>query len=373
MDDQTLEVYNQRAATMAAAQRATHATQVNRLMLQHFLPGGPSADIGCGSGRDVAWLSEQGFAAIGYEPSAGMRAEAQAAYPNIELHATSLPELEGIPDGVFANVLCNAVLMHLPSSALPVALANLARILRPGGRLVISYRNSRTVEEREDDGRLFSFIDPVTLHETLRIAGLRQIDAVEELDEARPGIVWRAAAAAKGASVTLDAVTIRPTREEDAVAYRALRLEGLRLHPEAFGADYATNEARSLDDWRTTMRQGSGGPGGINFVAEHAGMLVGIMRLSLEEAPKVRHGANIYSVYVTASARGSGVAEALLRACLAWAETQGVRIVKLSVVATNAAAIRLYLRCGFSVYGVDPEAILWNGIYYDELLMARRI
>ena len=45
----------------------------------------------------------------------------------------------------------------------------------------------------------------------------------------------------------------------------------------------------------------------------------------------------------------------------------------VSVTATNGPAISLYLRCGFSVYGVDPEITCVNGVYYDELMMARRL
>jgi RimJ/RimL family protein N-acetyltransferase len=58
---------------------------------------------------------------------------------------------------------------------------------------------------------------------------------------------------------------------------------------------------------------------------------------------------------------------------VAYARTLGMRLVQLGVVTTNASAIRLYLRCGFTVYGVEPESIQHNGIYYDELLMARKL
>jgi RimJ/RimL family protein N-acetyltransferase len=36
------------------------------------------------------------------------------------------------------------------------------------------------------------------------------------------------------------------------------------------------------------------------------------------------------------------------------------------------AAIRCYNRCGFTVYGVEPQAIRHDGVMYDELLMARQ-
>jgi len=166
---------------------------------------------------------------------------------------------------------------------------------------------------------------------------------------------------------------MRPTQEADAAAYRELRLEALRLHPEAFGADYDMNVARPLDYWQALMQRGSGTETGIIYVAERDTTRLGMAVLVRGDAPKVRHTADIYSVYVAAAERGLGIADALLHACLSWGQTAGVRVVKLAAVSTNVAAIRLYMRCGFAVYGVDPDAILWNGAYYDELLMARRL
>jgi RimJ/RimL family protein N-acetyltransferase len=67
------------------------------------------------------------------------------------------------------------------------------------------------------------------------------------------------------------------------------------------------------------------------------------------------------------------LADGLVAACVNWARTLGVRIVKLAVVTTNTAAIRCYARCGFRVYGVEPQALYYDGVFHDELLMARTI
>ena len=49
-----------------------------------FRPGRPTADIGCGSGREVAWLSAHGFpAVVGYDPSTGLLSQARARYPHL--------------------------------------------------------------------------------------------------------------------------------------------------------------------------------------------------------------------------------------------------------------------------------------------------
>jgi RimJ/RimL family protein N-acetyltransferase len=168
-------------------------------------------------------------------------------------------------------------------------------------------------------------------------------------------------------------VTIRPTREDDAPAYRALRLEALHAHPEVFGMDYATSAGQPIEHWQERMRKGAGDEESVTYVAEAAGALIGMTVLVRNDLPKTRHAGSIFGVYTHPDWRGTGVADALLEACVDYARALGIRLVRLAVVTTNASAIRLYQRCGFRVYGVEPESIQLDGVYYDELLMARRI
>ena len=167
------------------------------------------------------------------------------------------------------------------------------------------------------------------------------------------------------------AITIRPTSEDDAPAYRALRLQSLQDHPTVFGADYATSAARPIEYWQERMRNGSGGEEQITYVAEAAGELIGMTTMVRNDMPKTRHAGSIFGVYAHPEWRGTGVADALLEACAAYACTLGLRLLRLGVATNNASAIRLYLRCGFSVYGVEPESLHVDGEYYDELLMVK--
>jgi hypothetical protein len=100
-------------------------------------------------------------------------------------------------------------------------------------------------------------------------------------------------------------VTLRPTRESDAAAYRALRLEGLLAHPRAFGADHARSAARPIEYWQDRTRRGALGPDGVTYVAETADGLAGITALVRAEEPKTRHGAMIFGVYVQPAWRAS--------------------------------------------------------------------
>jgi RimJ/RimL family protein N-acetyltransferase len=63
----------------------------------------------------------------------------------------------------------------------------------------------------------------------------------------------------------------------------------------------------------------------------------------------------------------------LIQECISWAQAHGLAVMKLGVTITNISAIRCYARCGFTVYGIDPKAIYWEGAFYDELLMAKMV
>lgn len=166
---------------------------------------------------------------------------------------------------------------------------------------------------------------------------------------------------------------IRLVNTADLESFKALRLEALQRHPEAFGADYAEQVMRPDEFWIERIQQGMGGPVGAIYVAESGSELAGMAGIRRGDSTKLRHSAMIWGVYLRPEMRGQRVADALLAACLAWAESQAVRIVRLSVVSSNGSALRLYLRHGFTIYGVDPEVLYVDGMYHDELLLARRL
>ncbi|HEY4689515.1 MAG TPA: GNAT family N-acetyltransferase [Anaerolineae bacterium] len=168
-------------------------------------------------------------------------------------------------------------------------------------------------------------------------------------------------------------ITIRPAALDDVEAYRDLRLEALRLHPEVFGSDYTSDLAEPMARWADRIRRSTGEGEGIIFFAEAGGRLIGMTGVVRGYIPKGAHSGTIWGVFVRPEWRGLRIADALIDACIDWARARGVRLVKLGVVTTNTPAIRCYARCGFTVYGVEPEVIHANGAYYDELLMVRRL
>jgi SAM-dependent methyltransferase len=156
MDRTTLAVYD--AAAQAFVQRwlaEEEPSDVYALFRQFFRPG-LTADIGSGSGRDAAWLTANGYPAIGYDVSEGLLAQARATFPHIEFNKAALPDLSGVPARHFDNVVCETVLMHLPAEEIAPAVARMLEILKPGGVIYMSFRITENADHREKDGRLFT-------------------------------------------------------------------------------------------------------------------------------------------------------------------------------------------------------------------------
>jgi len=136
MDRSTIDVYNSQAGDLSALYRNLHPDALLDTVRGFFHRYGATADIGCGSGRDVAWLQAQGFDAVGYDASPSMLECAQASYPDCSFVESALPDLAGIASERCANILCSGVLMHVPRADLISAAFNLARVLKSDGRSI---------------------------------------------------------------------------------------------------------------------------------------------------------------------------------------------------------------------------------------------
>jgi SAM-dependent methyltransferase len=159
VDVRTLQAYDADAARYAddwASQPAP--ADMHALLLRHFAPG-PTADIGCGAGRDTAWLAAQGFAARGFDASDALLREARSRHPGLVFARATLPALEGVERGAWQNVLCETVLMHLEAAEVGPATRALLALLRPGGTLWLSWRVTDGASRRDDAGRLYAAFD----------------------------------------------------------------------------------------------------------------------------------------------------------------------------------------------------------------------
>lgn len=95
------------------------------------------ADVGTGTGFMIRGLAPLAARVHGFDEAPEMLAVAKqnlAPFCNVELHEAAGDKLP-VPDDCFDAVFANMYLHHAPDP--PLAIAEMARVLRPGGRLAI--------------------------------------------------------------------------------------------------------------------------------------------------------------------------------------------------------------------------------------------
>lgn len=123
-------------------------------VVQHYLdkrvgyilencPRGRALDVGCGTGVLAGRLARAGYVVVGLDPSQGM----------LDVMAETEPEVTGVrgdgaelpfADGEFDLVTTVAALHHIAEpAAVHSTLGEMARVTRPGGRIVVWDHNPR--------------------------------------------------------------------------------------------------------------------------------------------------------------------------------------------------------------------------------------
>jgi SAM-dependent methyltransferase len=170
MDTTTLNAYNFHSSRLAKDWDEQPVPSDLHAAVRHYFSLGLTADVGCGTGRDTAWLCENGYPAIGFDPSEGILKEARQRHPEVRFKCGALPDLDGVMDGIFLNVLCETVIMHLETEIIAPSVRKLLALLQTGGTLYLSWRVTHGLDGRDDYGRLYSAFDSSLVIQALSTA-----------------------------------------------------------------------------------------------------------------------------------------------------------------------------------------------------------
>jgi SAM-dependent methyltransferase len=142
------------------------------------------ADLGCGPGHDGPRLVRAGHRVVGIDRSAGMAAiavqplDGRVARGDLRF----LPLAAGCLDGIW----CCASLLHVPHDQTPAVLAEMRRVLRPGGHLALitalgDGTRLEPVPYAPDLGRWYFYRRADELAGQLEAAGLAVLSVSEEV------------------------------------------------------------------------------------------------------------------------------------------------------------------------------------------------
>jgi SAM-dependent methyltransferase len=160
LDRLTLQAYDSDAAAFAKEwHEQPPPGDLHDIVARFFIQGGATADIGCGSGREVAWLNANGFPAIGFDASDGLLAEARSRYPKSSFAHAELPALTGIAASSFDNVLCETVIMHFDHQQIASSVRRMLELVKPGGVFYLSWRVTDEADQRDRHQRLYAAFD----------------------------------------------------------------------------------------------------------------------------------------------------------------------------------------------------------------------
>lgn len=154
----------------------------------------------------------------------------------------------------------------------------------------------------------------------------------------------------------MTAVTARVERltESDWRVFAGVRLRALTDSLGERDPQYQKEVTFTAAQWRRRLRDHA------QFAALIDDRTVGLIGAQLENADTVY----LYSLWLDPSARGHGLARALVEAGVDWAQNRRARTVKLRVAVDNAVARGIYESLGFAVMPVE------NASPRDEVAMS---
>lgn len=173
---------------------------VQQRFVEHFSPGGPVLDIGCGRGIFLQLLAERGVAGVGIDCSDESLAACREKGFQVQ-KSDALSFLQSTSQ-TFGGIFCSHVIEHLPYEQAKQMLDLCFRALAPNGKLLIVTPNP---EDLAIIGEIF-WLDPthvrpypaLLLRSMLDASGFQVDDVQQFLGDWRmigrrrlPGYLWR--------------------------------------------------------------------------------------------------------------------------------------------------------------------------------------
>lgn len=161
MSDSTIQYYTTHVKDLVRRYESADVPDLQSLLAGSFSPGARVLELGCGSGRDAAFMLENGFDVTASDGVQEMIDAAAACHPALagRLCRICLPRDLTPALGPFEGIYAVATLMHLTRPDIQEVFARVGRMLVPGGRLFFSvplHRDDVAADGFDANGRRFT-------------------------------------------------------------------------------------------------------------------------------------------------------------------------------------------------------------------------
>ena len=164
-------------------------------------------------------------------------------------------------------------------------------------------------------------------------------------------------------------ISYRKLMPGDEASYRLLRLECLKNFPDKFGSGYE-EEAKSSKLKFEEFIENQSGENFIFGAFAPDGNLIGIAGFRHGDRIKTRHRGEVVQMYVDPKFGGQAIGVNLLRELIGAAfNLKDMKSLELTVVAENSPAIKLYVKVGFKVFGIQKNYFKAGDKYWDQMFM----
>ena len=196
MSHSTLNYYGQNSLEVARRYESADVTQLHEFLSSSLKPGGRLLELGCGSGRDAAFMVSRGFRVLATDGSASMVEQTKSHHPELAEHVVHLELPAGLSNdlGVFDGIYAVAVLMHLSVQDIESTISAVYSLLPEKGRFAFSVptrRDDVMTNEFDSKGRRFTALSPDGWKELCRKHNLQVVRTMTSEDGlGRGGVVW---------------------------------------------------------------------------------------------------------------------------------------------------------------------------------------
>jgi len=165
VDQKTIQYYENHALECSRKCESANMSHLDHLLLRHLPDKGARVlELGCGPGREAAFLLRSGYDVTGIDASRGMIDEALRGHPELtgrlSCEAVPLPEDSRMLSESFEAVIAVALFMHIPDQDLFETAFQVKRMLGPHGVLFIGILWHSLVFQLDEGGAVRS-IDQV--------------------------------------------------------------------------------------------------------------------------------------------------------------------------------------------------------------------